>query len=331
MAGARAPGRRSPREVAAAGAAPGPAAPRAAIDPAVALLLVGLCAIWGGGQVAIKVGNQGITPLWHAAMRSAGAALLLWLWARGRGVRLLARDGTWGYGLLIGGLFALEFVCIYWGFVFTTAARGVLFVYAAPFVVALGAHWALPGERLSRTKLLGLGAAFAGLALAFTDALRLPTRRQLGGDLLELAGAVFWGLTTLIIKARGRAVGPHRTLFYQLAGSAVLLAGLAAATGERGIVQLTGPVVLAVLYQTVLIAFASYLAWFWLLTRYPASHMHAYTFWTPLFGLLGGWLLLDEPVTPRLALAMGAVLLGIHLVNRAPAGAPGRPGSASGP
>ncbi len=305
---------------------------RAPIDPLTAGFLVALCAIWGGGQAAIKVGNAGITPVWHAAIRSAGAAALVGAWAGWRGIPLVARGELLSYGAPIAALFAAEFVCIYRGFVYTTAARGVVFIYAAPFVVALGAHWLLPAERLSRTKLLGLLAAFGGLALAFADALRLPTRRELGGDLLELAGAALWAATTLLIKVRGGAVPAHRTLFYQLAGSAALLAAVAALTGERGVILLTGPVVAAVLYQTVLVAFASYLAWFWLLARHPASALHAYTFWTPLFGVLAGWLVLGEPVSAALALAMVGVTLGIHLVNRepAPAGA-GRPVTAPRP
>jgi drug/metabolite transporter (DMT)-like permease len=303
---------------------------RSAIDPAAAALLIVLCAAWGGGQVAIKVGNQGVSPLYHAAIRSAGAALLVWGWSALRGISLRRRDGTAGYGATIATLFALEFVCIYWGFMYTTAARGVLFIYAAPFVVALGAHWLFPGERLHGTKIAGLVAAFTGLALAFADGLRLPTHRELFGDLLELAGAVLWAVTTLIIKARGQAVSPHRTLFYQLAGSAVLLGALAAVTGEPGVTRLETPIAIAVLYQVVVVAFVSYLAWFWLLTRYPASHLHAYTFWTPLFGLLAGWLLLGEPVTPPLVVAMACVALGIHLVNRQPGPAGERRAGAGG-
>jgi drug/metabolite transporter (DMT)-like permease len=291
---------------------------RSAIDPAAAALLVVLCAVWGAGQVAIKVGNQGISPLYHAAIRSAGAAVLVWGWSAWRGIPLGRRDGTAAYGATIAALFALEFVCVYWGFVYTTAARGVLFIYAAPFFVALGAHWLFPAERLHGTKLAGLIAAFAGLSLAFADGLRLPTHRELLGDVLELGGAFLWAATTLIIKARGQATSPHQTLFYQLGGSAVLLGAFAVVSGEAGVTRLTGPVVVAVLYQIVVVAFVTYLAWFWMLTRYPASALHAYTFWTPLFGLLAGWLLLSEPVTPALVLAMACVALGIYLVNRQP-------------
>ena len=164
-------------------------------------------------------------------------------------------------------------------------------------------------------------AAFAGLALALADGLRLPTYREVLGDVLELAGAALWATTTLVIKARGQATTPHRTLFYQLAGSAIILAALALASGEAGVTRPTGPVVAAVLYQIVVVAFASYLAWFWLLTRYPASHLHAYTFWTPLFGLAAGWLLLGEPVTPALA-ARDGLRRGRDL--------PGQPGAGRG-
>jgi drug/metabolite transporter (DMT)-like permease len=303
---------------------------RSAIDPAAAALLVALCAVWGAGQVAIKVGNQGISPLYHAAIRSAGAALLVWGWSALRGIPVGRGDGTAAYGATIASLFALEFVCVYWGFMYTTAARGVLFIYAAPFFVALGAHWLFPGERLHGTKIAGLMAAFIGLTLAFADGLRLPTHREVFGDLLELAGAGLWATTSLIIKARGQDTSPHRTLFYQLAGSAVLLGALAVVSAEPGVTRLGAPVVAAVLYQIVAVAFVSYLAWFWLLTRYPASHLHAYTFWTPLFGLLAGWLLLGEPVTPALAVAMGCVALGIYLVNRQ-SGAPRAATESSGP
>ena len=291
------------------------------LAPAAAGLLVFLCAIWGGGQVAIKIGNEGVSPLLQAGLRSAGAALLLWGWSAARGVPLARRDGSLGYGAVIAALFAGEFVFIYWGFTYTTASRGVLFIYGAPFVVAIGAHFVLPGERLGGPKVAGLMCAFAGLAVAFADGLRLPTRRELVGDTLELVGAILWGATTLVIKASRRSVSPHKTLFYQLAGSAVALLALSYLLGETGVIRATPRVLLALAYQTVVIAFASYLAWFWLLARYPASHMAAFTFWTPIFGLLAGWLLLAEPVTPWLVVAILLVAAGIYLVNRAPTGA----------
>ncbi|MGH7264160.1 MAG: DMT family transporter [Candidatus Rokuibacteriota bacterium] len=290
--------------------------PRAALDLPAMGLLFGLSAIWGLNQVAIKVGHTGISPLTQAGLRSAIAGACLLLWAAGRGIPLFRRDGTLGYGLTIALLFGVEFVCVYWGLTYTTASRAILFIYTAPFVVAGGAHFLLPDERLTGRKALGLACAFLGLVLGFADALRLPSRHALIGDALELVGAILWGATTLVIKARGQGVSAHKTLFYQLAGSAVVLLGLAAVLGEAGLTRPAPLVLGALAYQSLVVAFASYLAWFWLLTRYPASDMTAFTFWTPLFGLAAGALLLGEPITAALGAAFALVAAGIYLVSR---------------
>jgi drug/metabolite transporter (DMT)-like permease len=232
-------------------------------------------------------------------------------------VPLFGRDGTFAYGVFIAAVFAGEFVLIYEGLTLTTAARAVLFIYTAPFVVALGAHLFVPGERLSGLKAVGLACAFVGIAIAFADALRLPTRRELAGDLLELGGAVCWGATTVVIKAsRHVRLTPNKTLFYQLAGSALILLPLSVLVGEPGFVNPTPVVLLALGYQVVIVAFASYLTWFWLLARYPASELSSFSFLTPLFGMLASGVVLGEHIGSALALAMALVALGIYLVNR---------------
>ena len=275
-----------------------------------------LCAIWGFTQVAIKMANAGVSPLMQAGLRSAGSALVLWAWSAGRGVPLFRRDGSLAHGVVIAVLFAGEFILIYGGLVLTTAARSVLFVSTAPFVVALGAHVFVPGERLTRRKVIGLTCAFAGIVVAVADALRLPTRTELVGDLMVLGGAICWGATTVAIKARrGAALTPNKTLFYQLAGSALLLFPLSVAIGEPGLVDPSPIVVGSLLYQIIVVAFASYLAWFWLLARYPASQLSAFSFLMPLFGMAAGALLLGERVGVALAGAMALVALGIYLVN----------------
>jgi drug/metabolite transporter (DMT)-like permease len=280
----------------------------------MALLLL-LCAIWGLTQVAIKVAAAGVPLLLQATIRSTGAAVLLVGWSALRGVPLWTRDGSLRYGVALAALFTVEFTLIYGGLAFTTASRAVLFLYTAPFVVAVGAHFMLPGEPLHRVKASGLACAFLGIALAFADGLRLPSRRELVGDSLELAAALLWGVTTLAVKVRGARLSPHKTLLYQLGGSAAPLGAIALATGSAGITRLDALTVACLAYQIVITAFASYLGWFWVLSRYPASPVAAFSFWTPIFGLLAGWLLLGDPVTPALVIAIALVALGIFLVN----------------
>jgi drug/metabolite transporter (DMT)-like permease len=280
-------------------------------------MLVLLCALWGLAQVAVKVGNEGIEPVFQAGLRSIVATVLLLAWCRLRGVRLWRRDGSRNAGLLAGVLFAGEFLLIFAGMDRTTAARGVVFLYFAPFVVALGAHWFTPGDRLSRTKLLGLLAALAGLALAFADSLRLPSAREFAGDMMCLGAAVLWGATTVVIKASRLARIPaEKTLLYQLAVSGLALPVVSWLAGESWAIRPDPLVLAAFAYQAVVIAGASYAAWFWLIARYPASRLAAFTFLTPVFGVAFGALLLGETVTPVLLASVALIGLGIWLVNR---------------
>ena len=285
---------------------------------AIAVLLV--CSVaWGLNQVGVKLSVGGISPILGAGLRSLVAGAFLLAGARSRGVPLFRRDGTGDYGLVLGLMFAAEFVFLYWGLTFTTASRSVIFLYMAPFLVALGAHYLIPGERLTGTGALGLVLAFSGLCLAFVDALALPSRRELIGDLLEVMAAILWAATTVLVKRQGhRAVTPERTLFYQLAISGPLLVLLSLAVGERGIANPTPVVIGALAYQAVVVAFASYLTWFWLLERYPASAIAALSFFTPLFGVLAGALILGERLTGYLGAAVALVAAGIFLINRQP-------------
>lgn len=277
------------------------------------------CVIWGLGQVAAKVGVAEVPALAQAGLRSLGAALLVAAWARLRGIALFERDFTWRGGLLAGTLFAAEFACIFAGLTFTTASRMVVFIYLAPFVVALGMPLIARSERLDALQFGGLLAAFAGVAWAFAEGFEHDTvaPRQWIGDALGVAAAVLWGATTLVIRAsRLSHASAEKTLFYQLAVSGVLLCLAAVATAETLPRQVSGGVVVSIAFQIVVVSFASYLLWFWLIRHYPATRLAAFTLLTPVFGLVAGAWWLGEPVTARLLGALGAVAFGIWAVNR---------------
>jgi len=289
------------------------------VDGLAVALLLGCCAIWGLGQVAAKLTLSEIPPLMQAAARSLGAALLLVLWSRSRGLALFRADGTGRAGLLAGSLFALEFACIFVGLQYTSASRMSVFIYFAPFVVALGMPLIARSERLNRVQAAGLLLAFGGVVWAYFEGFVSPTAgpQQWLGDALGLAGALLWGLTTLTL--RGTRLGsalPEKALLYQLAVSAVALSLASLAAGEPWPAQLSGASLWPLAFQTVVITFASYLVWFWLVRHYPATRISAFTLLTPVFGLLAGVALLGEPLTLRLGVALVAVCAGIWLVNR---------------
>ena len=294
------------------------------VDGLAVALLLGCCAIWGLGQVAAKLTLSEIPPLMQAAARSLGAALLLVLWSRSRGLALFRADGTGRAGLLAGSLFALEFACIFVGLQYTSASRMSVFIYFAPFVVALGMPLIARSERLNRVQAAGLLLAFGGVVWAYFEGFVSPSAgpQQWLGDALGLAGALLWGLTTLTL--RGTRLGsalPEKALLYQLAVSAAALGLASLVAGEPWPARLTGASLWPLAFQTVVITFASYLVWFWLVRHYPATRISAFTLLTPVFGLLAGVGLLGEPLTLRLGVALVAVCAGIWLVNRVrPAG-----------
>jgi drug/metabolite transporter (DMT)-like permease len=293
---------------------------RPQLDRLAIVMMVVLCTIWGLQQAAIKVANAGISPLWQAGLRSLGATLLVLAWARLRGVRLSEADGTLAPGLLAGLLFAAEFALIFGALQYTTASRGVIFLYTAPFMVALGAVWLLPHEHMRRAQWAGMALAFAGVLALFGESLLRPAGEAWIGDLMMLLAAVAWAATTLTVKVTRLArASAEKTLLYQLAVSALALLPLSLAFGEPGVFASTTAVWTSLTFQIVIVAAASYLAWFWLISQYPATRLSSFSFLTPVMGVLAGALLLDETLTPAIYLALTLVGAGIWIANRPPA------------
>jgi drug/metabolite transporter (DMT)-like permease len=266
--------------------------------------------------VAIKLTAPDVSLVMQAAIRSVIATALLLAWAQWRGTPLFGRDGTLGAGVAAGLLFGGEFIFIYGGLEHTAASRMVVFIYLAPVLTALGLHWLVPGEKLVRTQWAGVLVAFAGIALAFGDGFA-AARGSLLGDVFGLIAAVLWAATTVLIRATGLArISAAKTLFYQLAVSAPMLLAASLLMGEKGVMALTPLALASLAYQGVVVAFVSYLVWFWLLTRYLAARLSVFSFLTPLFGVLFGVLILSEPLTPSFVGAALLVGAGIVLVNR---------------
>ncbi len=294
---------------------------KAHLDTLAVLLLVGCCALWGLNQVSVKLALLQMPPLLQAGLRSLGAAVLLLLWARWRGLRVLGADGTGPAGVLAGLLFAAEFGLYFVGLQYTSASRMVVFLYMSPFVVALGMPFISRHEKLRTTQLAGVVLAFSGVVWAFAEGFVAPAvgPRQWVGDALGIAAAVLWGLTTLVLRgSRLSNALPEKTLLYQLAVSGVALTAASAIGHEAwpALAALTAQTWFHLAFQVGVVTFASYLVWYWLMRHYPATRVAAFTLLTPVFGLLAGVGLLGEPFTLRIGLALAAVCAGTWLINR---------------
>jgi drug/metabolite transporter (DMT)-like permease len=279
-------------------------------------ILLACCMFWGLQQVLVKSIMHEVAPLFQASLRCMGACVLLLIWCRVRGIRLFERDGSWWPGLLAGALFAAEFACIYLGLRYTSASRLTVFLYTSPFWVAALVPLFVKSERLRTLQWLGMACAFVAVAFAMREGLGAGNNSALG-DLLGLAAGALWGLTTVSIRANNLTrISPEKLLFYQIAATALAVPWLSVALGETWSFQWSAVAWGSMLAQTVIGAFASYLAWMWMLGRYPATKISVFVFLTPLFALLFGTLLLGESATPTLLMALGLVAVGIVLVNK---------------
>jgi drug/metabolite transporter (DMT)-like permease len=286
------------------------------IDTIGALIIVAVTLSWGLNQVSVKLALPEIPPFVQATVRSIGALIIIILWARWRGVSLTVRDGTLTGGLIAGALFGFEFLLIFPGLQLTTASRATLFIYTAPFFVALGAT-ALLGERLRATQWLGLLCSFAGLVVAFGMPEASGGGTQLLGDIMMVGGGAAWGATTLVIKGSElRSAPAEKVLAYQLAVSIPMLALGALAMGERMSAMPSAWSLGWLAYQTFWVVSITYAVWFALVQRYSASRLSAFTFLTPLFGVASGHFVLGEPVSWAFGAAVALVIAGLILVNR---------------
>lgn len=288
------------------------------LDALASLTLLACCVFWGVQQVMVKATLAEVPPIWQAALRFMGATLLLLVWMQWRGIAWWARDGSGRAGLAVGLLFTAEFVCIYVGMQHTTASRLTIFLYTAPFWVALFLPLWVKSERMRLQQWIGLTLAFASVGYALRDGLLLTSDdAQWLGDVLALGAGAFWGLTTVMIRSTSVArLSPERLLLYQIGNCAMVLPALAWFAGEPLSLNYSAWAWASVGVQAAVGAFLSYLVWMWMLSRYPATRLSTFAFLTPVFALMSGTLWLGEPLTPSLLVALVGVALGIVLVNR---------------
>lgn len=283
--------------------------------PVSILLLLAL--LWGANMALIKIGSREIAPLFMAGLRSLVASICLYIWMKAKGMTVFPSGIIVAHGIVIGLLFGIEFGLIYVGLEYTLASRTYVLLYCAPFFVAVGAHFFLKGDRLNYWKSAGLILAFTGVVLLFIHDLGTFSLKALPGDLMALAAGLMWGATTVYIKRfMAHRTEPLQTLFYQVLFSAPLLLVMSFSL-EDPIISGFSPIsAFSAFYQCIIIAFLSYLIWFELIHRYPVSLLHAFSFFTPVFGvLLSGVLILGEPIGPNMIGSLILVSLGMILVN----------------
>jgi drug/metabolite transporter (DMT)-like permease len=286
------------------------------LDLKAVVILILMTLLWGFNHPAIKISNQGVSPIFASTLRSIIASICGLIYCLRKKEKVFHKDVMLFHGVMVGLLFGAEFACIYFGLLYTDAARSVLFVYLSPFVVAIGAHFFLKGDRLTFLKILGLALAFTGIFVVFGGRPKTAKTAMYFGDILEITAAVLWGATTLYIKKfMAKKVEPINTFLYQLFFSIPILLIVSIILEPKWIYKVDPYVVGSLVYQSVIIAFITYFVWFKLIHEYSVSRLSVFTFFTPIFGVLFGVFFLHEELTVSLMIGLPLVSVGIFLVN----------------
>jgi drug/metabolite transporter (DMT)-like permease len=285
------------------------------LDPMGAAILLGVTLLFAVNQLIIKITNDGLQPVFFAGLRSVLAVGFVLAWMRHRGISLQFSRVVLPHGLLIGVVFAGEFLFLFLALDLTTLGRASVIFYSMPLWLALMAHWGLPGERITPVKGAGLILAFAGTALAILS--RGGTGEgSLQGDLCALAGAIFWAATAFVARRPVMAAaGPERQLLWMVLVSGPILLVAAPAFGPL-IRDLQAIHILWLILQASVIVAGGFITWLWLLSSYPAATVASFSFLTPVFSLFLGVIFFSESLQAPLIGACALVGGGIALINR---------------
>ena len=288
-----------------------------AVDLPVVVWMTFLCGLWGFNAIAIKAVTAFLPPMLAAGLRGVVAMPLLLAFGWWRGETMRFRAPMWGHVLAVGLIFALEFVLAYSGARFTSGGHVAIYFNMAPFFVAVGAHFLLPGDRMHAARWAGLVLAFGGVLVLFSDDVLVQKAGYWRGDLLVILAALAWSMGTLYMKRfMAQSLNGFQMLYAQILVSTPALLGAALWMEPVGTVGLGLEAVGILVFQGVVVVFFSYLIWMNLLRVYSASAMQSFTFLTPVWGVLMGVVLLGETVTWVTGLGIALVGTGLYLVNR---------------
>ena len=279
-----------------------------------ALFTAFICVLFGSNAVAIKITLEGIGVFTSAGLRFGMASLVISLWALSTRKPFNIKKGQFYHILLIGIIFFVQLSLFYFGISKTNASRATLFVNLQPFFLLVLAHYFISGDPISKKKLLGILVGFSGVAFVFLEKKGITSDFQTG-DLIVLCAAFLWACNGVYTKRIIANFEPfHLVLYPMMIATPLFFLGGFLSDGIM-ISEINPRVVLSLLYQAVVTGSFGFIAWITLLKKYGAVSLHSFIFIMPVAGVLLGGLVLGEPITVKILLALLLIVLGIFIVN----------------
>jgi len=279
-----------------------------------AVLAVCLCVLFGANAVAIKISLSGLGVFTTAGLRFSMASATIFLWARITGRSFKIKSGQVRQLLIISMVFTVQLSLFYLGLSKSNASRGTLMVNLQPFFTLFLAHFFIPGDRITKRKTLGILLGFAGVAFVFLEKKGVSADFKVG-DLIILFAAFLWSCSAVYTKRIIHAFKPFHLVLYPMIFSApfFFLEGFVWDTAM--VAHVDAKVLCSLLYQSFVTASFCFVAWLTLLQKYGAVALHSFIFFIPISGVVLGGLVLNEPITVNIFIALLLIVSGILLVN----------------
>lgn len=273
-----------------------------------------LCTIFGANAVAIKISLFGVGAFTTAGIRFSMATIAIFLWAYATKRPFVIKKSQAKQLLILSLMFTVQLSLLYLGISRTTASRGVLMINTQPFFLLFLAHWFIPGDRITKNKVLGLLLGFSGMALVFLGEKGVPTEVEIG-DLMVLITSFLWACNTVYTKRIIDNFVPFQIVLYPMVFSVPFFFLAGYFWDVKVITHLDLKVLSALIYQGLVTASFGFVAWNSMLQKYGAVSLHSFIFIMPIAGVLLGGLVLGEAITWDILLALAFIASGIVVVN----------------
>jgi drug/metabolite transporter (DMT)-like permease len=275
-----------------------------------------LCGIWGSTWLFIKLGLKDLPPLTFAGIRFVIGCAILFAIIRIRGIQLPRGRADWGLLAVTGILsFGLNYGLVFWGEQHITSGLAALLQATLPAFGLVFAHFHLPGERLSWTKIGGVVLGVCGVAVVFSNQLAIAGRQALAGCIALILSAAFAAYSNVLVKAYGKKLNPAIMAAGQMFfGLLLLLAVGLPLEGNPFRFHWTAMAVIALLYLAVVGSVIAFMLYYWLVLNMDVTKSMLIALVTPVVAVILGMLVLDEEFGWRTLAGGAMIMLGIAFI-----------------
>lgn len=279
-----------------------------------AVFTVFICMLFGANAVAIKISLEGIGVFTTAGIRFGIASITIFLWARITGRSFKIKKEQILQLFVISIVFTVQLSLFYLGLSKSNASRGTLLANFQPFFTLFLAHFFIPGDQITRRKIMGILMGFAGVAFVFLEKKGVTSDFNTG-DMMILTAAFLWACNAVYTKRIISTFQPFQITLFPMFLSVPLFFLEGILFDHQMIAFVDAKIVGAIVYQSLVTASFGFVVWNSLLQKYGAVALHSFIFIMPVTGVLLGGLILGEPITMNILTAMLLIVAGILIIH----------------